>query len=146
MRFERTGIVQRGVLLSDLAPEQQFAGTPISSLLRIIRAEALDTAQGHVTRTGRAKIISNTCIVIAGELFHRHGAWMAAQALYTFWVECNQHLGQHDAHPVAEEEFSTVIGPLLGVRLVDHQVCAIIDELHRLQHSARWTDDTLLCT
>jgi hypothetical protein len=136
------------VLLSDLRPEQQFAGTPTSSLLRIIRAEALDTAQGHVTTTGRAKIISDTCIVIAGELFYRHGAWMAAQALYTYWVEYNQHLGQHGAHSVADEEFSTVIGPLLGVRLVDHQVCAIIDELHRLQHShsARRTDDTLLCT
>ena len=120
--------------MSDLTPEQQFAGTPTSSLLRIIRAEALDTAQAHITTTGRAKIISDTCIVIAGILFHRHGAWMAAEALYTYWVEYNQHLGQHGAHPVTGEEFSTVIGPLLGVRLVDHQVCAIIDQLHRLQH------------
>ncbi|MUN56043.1 hypothetical protein GMA10_12630 [Kocuria koreensis] len=148
MRLERTGIVQRGVLLSVLRPEQQYAGTPTSSLLRIIRAEALTTAQTHARTAVCSEIISDTCIVIAGELFYRHGAWMAAEALYTYWVEYNQHLGQHGAHSVADEEFSTVIGPLLGVRLVDHQVCAILDELHRLQHpdSARRTDDTLLCT
>lgn len=136
MRFERTGIVQRGVLLSDLTPEQQFAGTPTSSLLRIIRAEALTAAQTHARTAVCSEIISDTCIVIAGELFYRHGAWMAAQALYTYWVEYTRYLGQHGAHPVADEEFCAVIGPLLGARLVDHQVCAIIDQLHRLQHTS----------